>query len=56
MIIAAEWGTLAVGGQRIPFGLVDVLFAAAQAEHRFVGFSNGFATSVFHGPSGGERA
>jgi hypothetical protein len=56
-VIAAGRGTFAVGGQPIPFGLRDVLFAAAQVEHRFEGFSDDFATwVVFYGPPGGERA
>lgn len=35
----------------------DVLFVPAGMEHRFVNFSNDFATWViFYGPSGGEKA
>ena len=56
-MIAAGRGTFAVGGQRIPFGQGDALFAASQVEHRFKGFSDDFATwVVFYGPPGGERA
>jgi mannose-6-phosphate isomerase-like protein (cupin superfamily) len=56
-VIAAGRGTFVVGGQRVPFGPGDVLFAAAQVEHRFEGFSDDFATwVVFYGPPGGEPA
>ena len=55
--IASGRGTFFVGGQRVPFGPGDVLFVAAQVEHRFESFSDDFATwVVFYGPTGGERA
>jgi mannose-6-phosphate isomerase-like protein (cupin superfamily) len=55
-VIASGQGTFSVGGQRVPFGPGDVLFAAARVEHRFEDFSEDFATwVVFYGPAGGER-
>jgi mannose-6-phosphate isomerase-like protein (cupin superfamily) len=55
-IVASGRGTFFVGGQRVAFGRGDVLFAAAQVEHRFEDFSDDFATwVVFYGPQGGER-
>jgi mannose-6-phosphate isomerase-like protein (cupin superfamily) len=56
-VIASGRGTFLVGGERVPFGPGDVLFAAARVEHRFEGFSDDFATwVVFYGPPGGEAA
>jgi mannose-6-phosphate isomerase-like protein (cupin superfamily) len=56
-VVASGRGTFFVGGQRVPFGPGDVLFAAAKVEHRFEDFSDDFATwVVFYGPAGGERA
>ena len=56
-VIASGQGTFVVGGQRVPFGPGDVLFAGAHVEHRFEGFSEDFATwVVFYGPPGGEPA
>jgi len=56
-VIASGQGTFVVGGQRVPFGPGDVLFAGAHVELRFEGFSENFATwVVFYGPPGGERA
>ncbi|HZS32746.1 MAG TPA: cupin domain-containing protein [Methylomirabilota bacterium] len=54
-VVASGRGTFVVGGQRVPFGPGDVLFAAAGVEHRFEAFSEDFATwVVFYGPEGGE--
>jgi mannose-6-phosphate isomerase-like protein (cupin superfamily) len=56
-VVASGRGTFFVGGQRVPFGPGDVLFAAAHVEHRFEDFSDDFATwVVFYGPQGGEAA
>jgi mannose-6-phosphate isomerase-like protein (cupin superfamily) len=42
-------------GTEVAFGPGDVLFVAAGEEHRFVEFSDDFATWVFfYGPEGGE--
>ncbi|MFN3746651.1 MAG: cupin domain-containing protein [Hyphomicrobiaceae bacterium] len=44
-------GIYARGGERVPFGPGDILFAAAGEMHRFVEFSDDFATWVlFYGP------
>ena len=43
------------GGERVPFGPNDFLFAAAGVAHRFENFSDDFAVWVlFYGPEGGE--
>ncbi len=56
-VVTSGRGTFLVGGQRVPFGPGDVLFAGAGVEHRFEDFSHDFATwVVFYGPAGGERA
>jgi len=42
-------------GQEVSVGPGDVLFVAAGEQHRFVDFSDDFATWVFfYGPEGGE--
>lgn len=44
-------GTYIRAGERVRFGSGDMLFAAAGEEHRFVEFSDDFATWVlFYGP------
>lgn len=44
-------GAFRRGGERVPFGRGDMLFAAAGEDHRFVDFSADFATWVlFYGP------
>jgi mannose-6-phosphate isomerase-like protein (cupin superfamily) len=44
-------------GETVACKTGDVLFVPAGMEHRFVNFSNDFATWViFYGPSGGEKA
>ena len=57
-VIASGTGTFRhehVAEQKVSPG--DVLFVAAGVEHRFVDFSDDFATWVFfYGPEGGEKA
>ena len=54
-IVVAGRGRFEVGGETCAFGPDDVLFAPAGAAHRFVDFSDDFATWVVHyGPEGGE--
>lgn len=54
-IVVAGRGSFEVAGQTRAFGPDDVLFAPAGAAHRFVDFSDDFATwVVFYGPEGGE--
>ena len=54
-IVVAGRGTFESAGQTCAFGPDDVLFAPAGATHRFVDFSDDFATwVVFYGPEGGE--
>lgn len=44
-------GTFVRSDERVPFGPGDMLFAAASEDHRFVDFSDDFATWVlFYGP------
>ena len=44
-------GTYIRGGESVPFGPGDMLFAAAGEAHRFVDFTSDFATWVlFYGP------
>jgi len=45
-IIATGSGTFENGGQSVPFTAGDVLFVPAGQEHRFVDFTNDFATWV----------
>ena len=54
-VVARGEGEFICGGVRQPFGPLDVLFAAADVEHRFENFSDDFAVWVlFYGPEGGE--
>ena len=54
-VVIAGRGRFEVAGQTCAFGPNDVLFAPAGAAHRFVDFSDDFATwVVFYGPEGGE--
>lgn len=54
-IIADGGGWFVKGAERVPFAPGDVLFVEAGVEHRFVDFTDDFATwVVFWGPSGGE--
>jgi mannose-6-phosphate isomerase-like protein (cupin superfamily) len=56
-VIASGFGTFINGNQRHPFEPGEVLFVPAGVEHRFVDFSDDFATWVFfYGPEGGEAA
>ena len=45
-IVASGSGTFINGGQSVPFAAGDVLFVPAGQEHRFVDFSDDFATWV----------
>jgi mannose-6-phosphate isomerase-like protein (cupin superfamily) len=48
-------GILFHDGQRDPFETGDLLFVAAQTEHRFEDFSDDLLVwRIFYGPSGGE--
>ena len=54
-VIAAGSGRFRWGADETSFGPGDVLFVAAGQEHRFVEFTDDFATWVFfYGPEGGE--
>jgi mannose-6-phosphate isomerase-like protein (cupin superfamily) len=56
-IIIAGQGTFKNGDAQHPFTIGDVIFVAAGIEHRFVEFTDDFATWViFYGPEGGESA
>ncbi|MES2773191.1 MAG: cupin domain-containing protein [Bacteroidota bacterium] len=44
------------GGETVPCKTGDLLFVPAGMEHRFINFSEDFATWViFYGPDGGEK-
>ncbi|MBK7409680.1 MAG: DinB family protein [Saprospirales bacterium] len=45
-IVASGSGTFENGGQSVPFSAGDVLFVPAGQEHRFINFSDDFATWV----------
>ena len=54
-VITSGHGRFLREGKEATFGPGDVLFVAAGEEHRFVDFSDDFATWVFfYGPEGGE--
>ena len=54
-VIAAGRGSFVLEGERQPVESGEVLFVAAGAAHRFVDFTDDFATwVVFYGPDGGE--
>ena len=56
-VIAAGRGAFTLEGERRPVETGEVLFVPAGAEHRFVDFTDDFATWVFfYGPDGGEAA
>ncbi|WP_028666483.1 cupin domain-containing protein [Runella zeae] len=56
-IIAAGEAVFELEGQKTQVKTGDFLFVPAQAEHRFVEFSENFSTWVlFYGPEGGENA
>jgi len=54
-VVATGTGRFQREGKDVAFGPGDVLFVPAGEEHRFVDFSDDFATWVFfYGPEGGE--
>ncbi|MGB8771178.1 MAG: cupin domain-containing protein [Candidatus Korobacteraceae bacterium] len=54
-VIASGTGRFEREGMEVTFGPGDVLFVAAGEQHRFVEFTDDFATWVFfYGPEGGE--
>lgn len=54
-VIHTGSGVFIRGDERIPFAPGDALFVPAGVDHRFVEFSDDFATWViFWGPPGGE--
>ncbi len=54
-VVAQGRGEFVCGEARRNFGPNDVLFVAANVEHRFENFSDDFAVWVFfYGPEGGE--
>lgn len=56
-IIISGTGQFFNDGTLSPFGPGDVLFVAAGKEHRFINFTDDFATwVVFYGAEGGESA
>lgn len=56
VVIAGE-GEFFCDGQTVPFAPGDFMFVPAGVEHRFLNFSDDFATWVFfYGPKGGEDA
>jgi mannose-6-phosphate isomerase-like protein (cupin superfamily) len=56
-VVQSGSGKFVVGDKQQSFVAGDALFVPAGVEHRFVDFSNDFATWViFYGPNGGESA
>ena len=54
-VVAQGSGEFVCGESRRTFAPTDVLFVAADIEHRFENFSDDFAVWVFfYGPEGGE--
>lgn len=54
-VVASGTGLFVNGDERHPFEPGEVLFVPAGVEHRFVEFTDDFATWVFfYGPEGGE--
>jgi quercetin dioxygenase-like cupin family protein len=54
-VVASGSGWFMNGDSRQKFETGEVLFVAAGVEHRFIDFSDDFATWVFfYGPEGGE--
>ena len=54
-VVASGSGDFVCGDTAQPFEQGEVLFAAAGVEHRFINFTEDFATWVFfYGPEGGE--
>jgi len=55
-VVISGSGEFINGNERSAFGKGDVLFVPAGVEHRFVNFTDDFATWViFYGPEGGEK-
>lgn len=55
-VVVSGSGVFAHEGERQPVEPGEVLFVPAGDDHRFVDFSDDFATWVFfYGPEGGER-
>ena len=55
--MVSGYGRFVVDSNNVPFGPNDVLFVAANQQHRFEDFSEDFAAwVVFYGASGGEAA
>ena len=55
-IVHTGTGVFQLGDEHIEFGPGDALFVPAEVEHRFIEFSDDFATWViFWGPPGGEQ-
>lgn len=55
-VIASGSGFFIREAERIAFEKGDVLFVPAGMEHRFINFTEDFATWViFYGPKGGEK-
>jgi mannose-6-phosphate isomerase-like protein (cupin superfamily) len=55
-VVISGSGTFINGSERHAFEAGEVLFVPAGVEHRFVDFTDDFATWVFfYGPEGGER-
>ncbi len=56
-VVVAGRGTFFCDGETRAFGPGELLFVPAGMDHRFVDFSDDFATWVlFYGPEGGEAA
>ena len=54
-IVQSGSGSFLRGAETIPFAAGDALFVAAGVDHRFIEFSDDFATwVVFYGPKGAE--
>ena len=55
-VVIAGRGDFYCDGDTLPVAPGDFLFVPAEVEHRFLNFSEGFATWVFfYGPEGGEN-
>jgi mannose-6-phosphate isomerase-like protein (cupin superfamily) len=55
-VVVSGSGVFECAGERRPFEPGEVLFVPAWVDHRFVEFSDDFATWVFfYGPIGGEK-
>jgi mannose-6-phosphate isomerase-like protein (cupin superfamily) len=56
-VVISGTGVFLNGTSRQPFSPADMLFVPAGVEHRFLDFTDDFATWVFfYGPEGGETA